>query len=84
MGSRLRRIAVGLAIGGVVLQFGGCLSGRTVRRVLTDAAFSAAYEFLWDNDAVLDLFQDDFGTGVFYNDRFVDDPSRLEPGAGAL
>jgi len=29
-------------------------------------------DFVTDNDAVFDLFQDDFGTGTQYDDRFVD------------
>jgi hypothetical protein len=40
-------------------------------------------EFMFDNDAVFDLFQDDFGTGTMYDDRFVD-PSRAEPGGASL
>ena len=40
-------------------------------------------EFLMDNDAVFDLFQDDFGTGAEYDDRNIallgGVPSRDEP-----
>ena len=36
-------------------------------------------EFLFDNDALFDLFQDDFGTGSQYDDRFSPNPSRAEP-----
>jgi hypothetical protein len=32
-----------------------------------------------DNDAVFDLFQDDFGTGALYDDRFTAAPTRAEP-----
>ena len=37
---------------------GGCLDGIW-GRILLDAALSAGYEFIWDNDSVLDLFEDD-------------------------
>jgi len=40
---------------------------------------TVAGEFLLDNDAVFDLFQDDFGTGTQYDDRFTADPIREEP-----
>ena len=36
-------------------------------------------DFLFDNDAVFDLFQDDFGTGALYDDRFTAAPTRGEP-----
>ena len=37
------------------------------------------WDFVLDNDAVFDVFQDDFGTGQFYNDRLTANPSRQEP-----
>lgn len=33
---------------------------------------NAGADFVLDNDAVFDLFQDDFGTGTQYDDRFID------------
>ncbi len=73
----LKGVAV-TALGGTVLGFGGCLDGFW-GWLVRDAAASAAYEFVWDNDAVFDLFQDDFGTGTEYDDRTTNDPSRDEP-----
>ena len=35
-------------------------------------------DFMLDNDTVFDLFQDDFGTGTQYDDRFTDDPTELD------
>jgi hypothetical protein len=78
MGRKLSKAVAIVAIGGMALQFGACGS-KWWQRILSDAALSAAYEWLWDNDAIFDLFQDDFGTAVFYNDRNADDPSRAEP-----
>ncbi len=78
MAKRMTRILVAAVLGSTVL-FGGCLGSGVWRTVVTDAALSAAYEFVWDNDAVFDLFQDDFGTGTQYDDRFAAAPSRAEP-----
>jgi hypothetical protein len=50
-----KRFAVLLA--GVLCQFGGC------GFILQDLALSAAWEFIWDNDAVFDFFGDD-GPGL--------------------
>jgi hypothetical protein len=44
-------------VAGVLLQFGGC------GPIVQDLALSAAWEFIWDNDVVFDLFGDD-GPGL--------------------
>jgi hypothetical protein len=77
MASRIRRISILVAVGGAVV-FGGCLGGGGWKHVATDAAMYTGLEFLTDNDAVFDLFPDDFGTGSQYDDRFSA-PSRAEP-----
>ena len=84
----MRRVAA-VAAGGVLLgclPCGGCLCGNACTWI-TGFATSVATEFLLDNDAVFDLFQDDFGTGTQYDDRFQGgDATREEPGdaPGAL
>jgi len=78
MGKKLMKGAAITALGGTVLGWGGCLGDSWWGYVVRDAALSAVYEFVWDNDAVFDLFQDDFGTGTQYDDRFAD-PTRAEP-----
>ena len=80
-----KKLMAGVAIagaGGMMLGW-GCLGGGDGwwKTVATDVALSAGYDFLLDNDAVFDLFQDDFGTGVLYDDRFAEDPTRNEPNA---
>ena len=80
MGKRLMKVGAIMAAGGMMLGWGGCLDMDSWwGRVATDLAMSAAYDFVADNDAVFDLFQDDFGTGTQYDDRFVVDPTRVEP-----
>lgn len=79
MGKNLMKGGAILGAGAMMFQFGGCLNGDTVRFILTDLALGAAGEFVFDNDAVFDLFQDDFGTGTQYDDRFVAAPTRDEP-----
>lgn len=37
------------------------------------SASNVGLEFVTDDDSVFDLFQDDFGTGAQYDDRFTDD-----------
>jgi hypothetical protein len=78
MGKKVVKIGVLLVTGSMMLGWGGCLGDGWWGWLVRDAAASAAYEFVWDNDAVFDLFQDDFGTGTMYDDRFAD-PSREEP-----
>jgi hypothetical protein len=78
MGKKMLKLGALAAMGGIVLGWGGCLGSGFWGFVVRDAALSAVYEFVWDNDAVFDLFQDDFGTGTQYDDRFAD-PSREEP-----
>lgn len=82
MGKKLIKTGALLAAGGSLVAFGGCLGlggKKGLGFVLRDAALSAAYEFVFDNDSFVDLFQDDFGTGTQYDDRFVDAPTRIEP-----
>ncbi len=65
----------------LLLNFGGCLvNGRTLRYVATTGLTYAGLEFVTDNDAIFDIFQDDFGTGSTFDDRFVPGAGRLEPG----
>ncbi len=69
--------------GGVVLGF-GCACGSPCSwfspcKILPAAIAYFGMEFLTDNDAVFDLFQDDFGTGALYDDRFTAAPTRAEP-----
>ena len=79
MGKKMRCVAV-IAAGGVLL---GCIpcgcNFCNPCSWLPAVGSSLAVEFLLDNDAVFDLFQDDFGTGALYDDRFVADPTRSEP-----
>ena len=56
-----------------------CCGFPSFCEILWDVALSATYEFIWNNDAVFDFFQDDFGTGVLYDDRFTAAPTRGEP-----
>ena len=65
---------VGIVIAGSAIGFGGCLTTPS----LGDVATYAAMEYIFDNDNVFDVFQDDFGTGTEYDDRFNTDPSREE------
>jgi len=76
MGKMMKTTAI-VALGGTM--FLGCFN-TWWGRLLLDAGLAAAYEFVWDNDSVFDLFQDDFGTATFYNDRFTAIPSRGEIG----
>ena len=74
------RATLGLTVlaGGSMLLFGGCLDSWWGNLLLTGAV-SQGFEFVLDNDAVFDLFQDDFGTGASYDDRFTAAPTRTEP-----
>ena len=56
MSGRIRKRWVAILLG-VVFQFGGC------GFIVQDLALSAAWEFIGDNDVVLDLFGDD-GPGL--------------------
>ena len=80
MGKKMKKcLAVAMA-GGMLFQClpsCGCLCSPCAW--FTGFATSVATEFLLDNDAVFDLFQDDFGTGTLYDDRFVAEPTRSEP-----
>jgi hypothetical protein len=79
MGKKMKCVAV-IAAGGVLL---GCIpcgcNFCNPCAWLPGVVSSVAVEFLLDNDAVFDLFQDDFGTGALYDDRFVAEPTRAEP-----
>ena len=76
-----RTLKVGLleAVCGSMLGWGGCLGDSWWGVALQDLAMDAAWEFVYDNDAVFDLFQDDFGTGALYDDRNTAAPTRAEP-----
>lgn len=71
-----------LAVLGGAMMFHsiGCpLNVRALKNFIPAVLTSVATEFLVDNDAVFDLFQDDFGTGATFDDRFVPGASRTEP-----
>ncbi|HEY3245225.1 MAG TPA: hypothetical protein VGM03_17930 [Phycisphaerae bacterium] len=67
--------------GATVFGGGGCPFRKILnpRYLLASAIPYTALEFLTDNDSVFDLFQDDFGTGANFDDRFVPGASRTEP-----
>ena len=73
---------VAACIGGMVLGC-GCPCGMpnlcNPCALVTPVLTYVAGEFLMDNDAVFDLFQDDFGTGALYDDRNTAAPTRAEP-----
>ena len=77
MMGKMTKVLCMVAVGAVALNWGGCGIGSW-QKIAQDAALSTAWEFLLDNDAVFDLFQDDFGTAATYDDRF-NAPSRAEP-----
>lgn len=68
-----------VAVCGSMFGWGGCLGDGWWGYVARDLAMDAAWEFVYDNDAVFDLFQDDFGTGALYDDRNTAAPTRAEP-----
>ena len=72
-----------LIIAAVGCLYGGCClplpCGIKPCAVVQDLVLDAAWEFVYDNDAVFDLFQDDFGTGLVYDDRNTAAPTRAEP-----
>jgi hypothetical protein len=84
MGKKLTKAMGVAAVGGAAFGFLGGCTDSWWGRILQDAALSATYEFLWDNDAVFDLFQDDFGTGTTYDDRFTAEPTRAEVDGSAI
>lgn len=47
-----------VALGGFVLQLGGCFGGQIWREVLIAGITSQAFEFLLDNNGIFDLFTD--------------------------
>ena len=54
---RKMKAATVALLAGTVLG-GGCLGGIPWRQVLVTSAVQQAWEFLLDNDAVFDLFED--------------------------
>ena len=83
MGKKMLKSSVIVATSGAMLGGFGCLSDSWWGVVLQDGFMDTAWDFLLDNDSVFDLFQDDFGTGTQYDDRFVADPTRSEPDASS-
>lgn len=87
MSKRIAKIGTAAALGGgmlfgINLFGGGCNLGGGAgwwAQIASDLVLDAAWEFIYDNDAVFDLFQDDFGTGTQYDDRFTDTATRAEP-----
>jgi hypothetical protein len=76
MAKKSLKVALLVAVCGSMMGFGGGMSGQ----LLFDVVEYAALEFVLDNDSVFDLFQDDFGTGTQYDDRFTGgDATRVEP-----
>ena len=73
--------AIGMA-GGMMFHSAACLNtggfAKLAGPFAQGALEHAAYEFVLDNDSVFDLFQDDFGTGTQYDDRFTAEPTREE------
>ncbi|MHC4091455.1 MAG: hypothetical protein ACYSVY_14490 [Planctomycetota bacterium] len=82
MGKKMLKYGALVATGGMILQFGGCLGGNW-QNLAWSAVTYAGLEFVTDNDGVFDLFQDDFGTGTQYDDRFTG-PTRAEPDGFAV
>ncbi|HUU83934.1 MAG TPA: hypothetical protein VM243_10565 [Phycisphaerae bacterium] len=82
MGKKWIKWGAMIAASGFLFHGTACLNigglGKLASGLAYDMVTDAAYEFVFDNDAVFDLFQDDFGTGTQYDDRFTD-PSRAEP-----
>ncbi len=56
-----------------------CCGLPNLCQVMWGVGISLLTDFVFDNDAVFDLFQDDFGTGALYDDRFTAAPTRGEP-----
>jgi hypothetical protein len=78
---RFGQLGIAALAASQLLNFGGCLvNGRTLRYVATTGLTYAGLEFVTDNDAIFDIFQDDFGSGSIFDDRFVPGAGRLEPG----
>ena len=77
------RVLVVMTIGAIFGGCGFCLPCGNPCQLLTSALVWTGMEFVTDNDAVFDLFQDDFGTGAEYDDRNIGllggVPSRDEP-----
>jgi len=57
MGKKTMKAAATIALLGTVLQFGGCI-GRWFNMVWANLPGTVIMEFLTDNDAVFDLFED--------------------------
>ena len=63
---------------GSLLPGWGCLDSIPWQQVFYYGLAYTGFEFFLDNDAVFDLFQDDFGTGALYDDRCSSAPTRGE------
>ena len=81
MTKRMLKGAMVVAACGTMFHSAGCLGsvGKWIWEGVAGALPYVAYEFVLDNDAVFDLFQDDFGTGALFDDRFTAAPTRAEP-----
>lgn len=81
--TQLVKAAALAGVGGSMLMMDGCWFGGGGsgwwRQLLWQGAIGVATEFVLDNDSVFDLFQDDFGNGSTYDDRFTAEPVRVEP-----
>ncbi len=54
---RIKKIALATLAGGTILG-GGCLGGLPWQQILWDGAADVAWDWVLDNDAVVDLFED--------------------------
>ena len=81
MTKRMLKGTMLVAACGTMFHSAGCLGGSWgwLWNIASAAIPYVGYEFILDNDAVFDLFQDDFGTGALYDDRFTAAPTRAEP-----
>jgi len=58
MKKKIRRSLIAVMMLGSTLAFNGCLSADFFKRTLEATVTYGALEFLLDNDAVFDLFED--------------------------
>ncbi len=59
MGKRTVKATAIAALTGCLLQFGGCYGDSWFGQLLSAATLSVGYDYIWDTEAVLDLFASD-------------------------
>ncbi|MCK4659128.1 MAG: hypothetical protein KAV82_06355 [Phycisphaerae bacterium] len=79
MAKKMLKVGLLVAVCGSMIGGWGCLGDNWWGVMARDLAMDAAWEFVYDNDAVFDPIQDDFGTGAQYDDRNSATPERAEP-----